>query len=56
METPLSKLTMKLICFQILALTVEVIFKLTPGEVQFGPALKVAHSGGSELTENTLTP
>ena len=50
----LRKLAMKLILFKILALTVEVVFKLTPDEDQVAPALKVAHFDCNEMTENTL--
>ena len=45
---------MKQLFFQILALTVEVVFNLTPDEDQVAPALKVAHFDCSEMTENTL--
>ena len=45
---------MKLLFFQILALTVEIVFNLTPDEDQFVPVLKVAHFDYSEMTENTL--
>ena len=45
---------MKLIRFQILALTVEVVLNLTPDENQVAPALNVAHFDCSEMTENTL--
>ena len=45
---------MKLLFFQTLALTVEVVFNLTPDEDQVAPALKVAHFDCSEMTENTL--
>ena len=45
---------MKLLFFQLLALTVEVVFNLTPDEDQVAPALKVAHFDCSEMTENTL--
>ena len=54
MGPPLRKLAMKLLFFQILALTVEVVFNLTPDEDQNAPALKLAHFDSSELTENTL--
>ena len=54
MGLPLRKLAMKLLLFQILALTVEVVFNLTPDEDQVAPALKVAHFDCSEMTENTL--
>ena len=45
---------MKLIFFQILALTVKLVFNLTPDEDQVAPALKVSHSDCSEMTENNL--
>ena len=54
MGSPLSKLAMKLLFFQILALTIEVVFNLTPDEHQVAPALNVAHFDCSEMTENTL--
>ena len=54
MGLPLTQLAMKLLLFQILALTVEVVFNLTPDEDQVAPALKVAHFDCSEMTENTL--
>ena len=54
MGPPLLKLAMKLLFFQILALTVEVVFNLTPDDDQVAPALKVAHFDCSEMTENTL--
>ena len=54
MGLPLRKLAMKLLFFQILALTVEVVSNFTPDEDQVAPALKVAHFDGSEMTENTL--
>ena len=54
MGPPLRKLAMKLLLFQILALTVEVVFNLTPDEDQVAPALKVAQLDCSEMTENTL--
>ena len=54
MELPLTQLAMKLLFFQILALTVEVVFNLTPDEDQVAPALKVAHFDCSEVTKNTL--
>ena len=54
MGLPLTQLAMKLLFFQILALTVEVVFNLTPGEDQVAPALKVALFDCSEMTENTL--
>ena len=44
----------KLLFFQILALTVEVVLNLTPDEDQVAPALKVANFDCSEMTENTL--
>ena len=50
----LLKLATKLLFFQILALTVELVFNLTPDEDQVAPALKVAHFDCSEMTENTL--
>ena len=45
---------LKLLIFQILAVTVEVVFNLTPDEDQVAPALKVSHFDCSELTEKTL--
>ena len=54
MGPPLRKLAMKLLFLQILALTVEVNFSLTPDENQVAAALKVAHFDCSERTENTL--
>ena len=45
---------MKLLFLQILALTVEVNFSLTPDEDQVAPALKVADFYCSEMTEITL--
>ena len=54
MGPPLRKLATKLIFFQILALTVEVVFNLTPDEDQVAPALKVARFDCSEMTDNTL--
>ena len=45
---------MKLLFFQILAFTVDVVFNLTPDEDQVAPALKVARFDCSEMTENTL--
>ena len=54
MGTPLRKLAKKLLFFQILALTLKVVFNLTPDEDQIAPVLKVAHFDFSELTENTL--
>ena len=54
MGFPLRKLAMKLLFLQILALTVEVVFILTPDEDQFAPALKVAHFDCSGMTEITL--
>ena len=54
MGSPLHRLAMKLFFFQILALTVEVVFNLTPAEDQVAPALKVAHSDCSEMNENTV--
>ena len=45
---------MKLMFFQILELTVEVIFNLTPHEDQLAPALKEVQFDCSEMTENTL--
>ena len=54
MGPPLRKIAMKLLFLQILALTVEVNFSLTPDEDQVAPALKVAHFDCSEMTENTL--
>ena len=47
-------MAMKLLFFQILALTVEVVLNLNPDEDQVAPALKVAHFDCSEMTENTL--
>ena len=54
MGPPLRKLAMKLLFLQILALTVEVSFNLTPDEDQSAPVLKVAQFDCSEMTENTL--
>ena len=54
MGPPLRKLAIKLLFFQILPLTAEVVFNLTPDEDQVAPALKVAHFDCSEMTENTL--
>ena len=54
MGLPLRKLAMKLLFFQILALSVKIVFNLTPHEDQVAPALKVAHFDCSEMTENTL--
>ena len=54
MGLPLLKLATKLLFFQILELTVELVFKLTPDEDQVAPALKVAHFDCFEMTENTL--
>ena len=54
MGPPLCKLVMKLLFLQVLALTVEVVFNLTPDEGQVSLALKVAHFDCSEMTENTL--
>ena len=54
MGLPLTQLAMKLLFFQILALTVEVVFNLTPDEDQVAPALVVAQFDCSEMTENTL--
>ena len=54
MGFPLAKLAMKLLFHQILALTVEVVFNLTPDEDHIAPALKAAHFDCSEMTENTL--
>ena len=45
---------MKLLFFQIVALTVEIVLNLTPDEDQVTQALKLAHFDCSELTENTL--
>ena len=53
MGPPLRNLAMKLLFLQILELTVEVIFSLTPDEDQVAPALKVVHFDCSEMTENT---
>ena len=54
MGFPLRKLAMKLLFFQVLALTVKVVFNSTPDENQIVPALKIAHFDCSEMTENTL--
>ena len=54
MRPPLRKLSLKLLLFQIFALTVEVVFNLTPDEIQVASALKVAHFDCSDMTENTL--
>ena len=56
MGPPLRKLAMRLLFFQLLALTVKIVFNLTPDEDQIAPALKVAHFDCSEMTENTLYP
>ena len=55
MGPPLRKSAMKLLFFQIVALTAEVVFGLTPDENQVATALKVAHIDCSEMTENTLS-
>ena len=54
MGFPLQKLAMKLLFFQILALTVKVVFNLTPDEDHVASALKVDHFDCSAMTENTL--
>ena len=54
MGPPLRNLAMKLIFLQLVALTVEVVFNLTPDEDQVAPALKVAQFDCIEMTENTL--
>ena len=54
MALPLRKLAMKLLSFQLLAVTVKVVSNFTPDEDQVAPALKVAHFDCSEMTENTL--
>ena len=54
MGPPLPKLAMKLLFCLILALTVEVVFNLTPEEDQVAPALKLVHFDCSEVTEDTL--
>ena len=54
MGPPLLKLAMKQLFLQIIALTVEVVFNLTPDEDQVAPAVKVAHFDCSEMTESTL--
>ena len=54
MGPPLRRLAMKLLFFQILALTVEVVFNLTPDGDQVAPAIKPAHFDCNEMTENTL--
>ena len=54
MGFPLRKIAMNLLFFSNLALTVEVVFNLTPDENQVAPALKVALFDCSEVTENTL--
>ena len=54
MGPPLLELAMKLLFLQILALTVEVVFNLTPNEDQVAPALKVAHYDCKEMTESTI--
>ena len=54
MGFPLRKLAMKLLFFQIFAFTVEVVFNLTPDEVQVAPRLKLDHFDCIEMTENTL--
>ena len=45
---------MKLLILQILALTIEIVFNLTPDEDQVAPAPKLAHFDCSEMIENTL--
>ena len=50
----LRTLAMRLLFFQILALTLGVVFNLTPDEHQVAQALKLAVSDCSEMTENTL--
>ena len=52
MGFPLRKLATRLLFLQILALTVKVVFNLTPDEDQVAPALKVAHFDCSEMTQN----
>ena len=54
MGFPLRKPAMKLLFLQILALTVEALFNLTPDEDQVALPLKVAQFDCSEMTENTL--
>ena len=54
MGPPLRRLAMKPLFLQILALTVEAVFNLTPDEDQVAPVLKVALFDCSEMTENTL--
>ena len=54
MGLPLRQLAMKLFFFQILALTAEVVFNLTPDEDQVDPAIKLAQFDCREMTENTL--
>ena len=54
MGLPLRKLAMKLLFFQNLALTVEVVHNLPPEEDQVAPAVKIAHFDCSEMTENTV--
>ena len=56
MGPPLRKLVMKLLFFQIFALTAEAVFNLTPEEDQVAPVLKVAHFDCNEMTENILYP
>ena len=54
MGFPLCKPALKLLFFQILALTVEVLFNLSSDEDEVAPALKVADFDCSEKTENIL--
>ena len=54
MGLPLRQLAMKQLFFQILPLTIEVVFNLSPDEYQVASALKVAHFDCNEVTENIL--
>ena len=56
MGFPLRKTAMKLLFFQILALTVEVVSNLPPDEDQVASAVKVAPFDCNEMTESTLYP
>ena len=54
MEFPLNKPAMRLLIFQIFALTVKVVFNLIPDEVQVAPALKLAQFDRSGMSESTF--
>ena len=54
MGLPLRQLAMKLLFFQILAPTAEVVSNLTPHEDQVAPAIKVAQFDCREITEKTI--